>query len=353
MPDYRVLMHRDALKKAEGYLAALKAERKPGKYLQAQINAADLATVTTDAFVEMLMRTKVPKIFAESAVFGDGRDWNLTELSILGDISIATTVTIFDNGLHKHPQIHQPPFEGTLLFTPGALLQNGKLLPPADEAEVTANRQINFEGYYRLYERRLLPVFLYADAMAKEKGKSAFITIPGLGCGMFAGWYQGTLGVILQNTLTRFLENHGKQFSHIKVVYYDPYSECQDERTELHGISFFVRPLTKGNENKPQLCKPEMFAETGDFFTYYELFSIVAWDHVSWPGNDFYVGDRQTDDGVKAAATNSMQVMTGIQGEYEKSSFQYRPPKEYADWNEVIQRNNLQLSVQGQLQVFP
>ena len=35
----------------------------------------------------------------------------------------------------------------------------------------------------------------------------------------------------------------------------------------------------------------------------------MAWDYVSWPGNDFYGDLRNTDDGVKAAATNSMEVM--------------------------------------------
>ena len=40
-----------------------------------------------------------------------------------------------------------------------------------------------------------------------------------------------------------------------------------------------------------------------------DLFSVVAWDHVSWPGNDFYAGQRKTDDGVKAAATTAMQIV--------------------------------------------
>jgi len=40
------------------------------------------------------------------------------------------------------------------------------------------------------------------------------------------------------------------------------------------------------------------------------------WDHVSWPGNDFYGGSRSTDDGVKAAATDSMAALTGVEGRY-------------------------------------
>src|SRR5262249_44771579 len=42
----------------------------------------------------------------------------------------------------------------------------------------------------------------------------------------------------------------------------------------------------------------------------------VAWDHVSWPGNDFLGGSRATDDGVKAAASNSMSALAGVEGKY-------------------------------------
>ena len=59
------------------------------------------------------------------------------------------------------------------------------------------------------------------------------------------------------------------------------------------------------------------------------LFSIVAWDHVSWPGNDFFAGSRCTDDGVKAAATNSMFALTGIEGHYDPDRGAYLPPPPY------------------------
>ena len=38
-----------------------------------------------------------------------------------------------------------------------------------------------------LYERRLLPVFQHVNSIAATQGKSALLTIPGLGCGCFAG----------------------------------------------------------------------------------------------------------------------------------------------------------------------
>ncbi len=150
-----------------------------------------------------------------------------------------------------------------------------------------------------------------------------------------------------------FLKTHGSKFSNIKVVYYDPYSECENERFEIDGIGFLIRPLTKGNNNKPQLCQPEIYAETGDNFTDYELFSFVAWDPVSWPGNDYYIGCRMTDDGVKAAATNVMTLMTGIEGKYDPRTYRYLPPEEYADWKDVVFKNKIQIEVQNNVIVFP
>jgi hypothetical protein len=153
--------------------------------------------------------------------------------------------------------------------------------------------------------------------------------------------------------LIRFLQTHGRNFTNIQVVYYDPYQECENDRIEIEGISFLVRPLTKGNINKPQLCKPQAYAEAGDNFTDCELFSFVAWDHVSWPGNDFYGGARSTDDGVKAAATNTMMVMTGIEGNYDPQRCQYCPPATYSTWKDTISRHKLQLQVRNNLSILP
>ena len=114
-----------------------------------------------------LFDTKQPQIFAEMAVAGDGSDWSLTELGLLGDVSIAVPVTIFDNGNHSAPIPHAPAFSGTLIFTPGALLRNGRGHKPADWNEITApDGLLSAEGYYSLYRRRLLPVFRYINDRA-------------------------------------------------------------------------------------------------------------------------------------------------------------------------------------------
>jgi hypothetical protein len=354
MAKYQVLLSQIALQKAENYLESLKIESMfAGDYFGEVLADKNIDNISVEEFIELLVNTKHPQIFAESDIFGNGRDWNQFELSILGDISIAVPVIIYDNGNHSLPTIHEISFDANLLYVPGALLRNGKGNVPADYEEVTQNDQIGFEGFYNLYERRLLPPFLFANNIAKNNNKQAFITIPGLGCGQFAGKFRGSLEPELKNVLVKFLKKYSTSFQNIKAVYYDPYQNGDNERQEIENISLLVRPLLKSNEQKSQLCMPQYYEESGDNFSSCGLFSIVAWDHVSWPGNDFFAGSRSTDDGVKAAATNSMAVITGVEGIYSKTYHQYQPPDGYHDWGELVRRKKIQLSVESNLIVLP
>jgi len=342
---YQILTHDETYQRTAVYLDDLKqGKRNAGEYLR-HLLPAKLSMLGLVPFLELLMNSKRPQIFAETAVSGDGRDWNLTELGLLGDISIGMEVMVYDNGRHFHPDIHPDPFKGTLVYVPGALLRNGQGILPADWDEVTTSGMLNADAYYNLYERRLLPVFSYINEKARENGRYAFITIPGLGCGQFAGKFRGSLGRELERVLARFLREYNGRFPHIKAVYYDPYQECENARTEIGELSFMVRPLTKGNDDNPQLCQPTHYEENAGEFADCDLFSLVAWDHVSWPGNDFYVGSRATDDGVKAAATDTMRVMTGVEGRYNVLNYQYEVGKT-AVWNDIVQQNNLKIIVQ-------
>ena len=352
MSEYKILLNKETYQNVMAYLKAVKDGKiTTGAYLRKNLQDFELSQMEVNQFIERLINTKEPQIFAESAVSGDGQDWNQTELSLLGDMGIAVPVTVYDNGEHNNPTIHALPFKAALLYVPGALLRNDQGLIPADWEEVTRNGDLDFVAYFALYERRLLPSFMYANDVAKAKNKKAFITIPGLGCGQFAGKFRGHLGAELRNVLVKFLEKHNGRFLNIRAVYYDPYSEGSNERLEIGELTFFVRPLTKGNYDKPQLCEPTKYEEQGDDFSNCDLFSFVAWDHVSWPGNDFYIGSRGTDDGVKAAATDSMAVMTGIEGRYNARTYKYDPPNEYANWEDVILKNSMQIHAQNNLLV--
>jgi hypothetical protein len=349
---YKVHLHQDSFKKVKKYQKALALqEQQPGAYLQALLHGEAPASLSAQEFLELLVRTKKPNIYAESAISGDGSDWTQDELSILGDVGISVPVTVFDNGRWSNPQVHPTPLPAELLFIPGALMTGRGPAAPVDQQEVTLNDELDEAAYYRLYEHRLLPLFVHANAVSARKGRQAFITIPGIGCGYFAGDFKKVLKPVLEKTLFAFLEKHHPRFPHIRAVYFDPNRGLENARHEFSQLSFMVRPLQAGNRDKPQLCPPEQYEEDGDDFSDCDLFSIVAWDHVSWPGNDFYVGSRHSDDGVKAAATSSMAALTGMEGKYDPRSFKYEPPAGYDTWEEVVLRNKIQLQVRGNLAV--
>ncbi len=260
---------------------------------------------------------------------------------------------MYDNGLHSRPLVHDHSFAATLLYAPGALLRNDRGRMPADWDEVVSSGGIDHEAYYRLYERRLLPVLLFANRECERDNKRALITIPGLGCGQFAGRFSGQLGDLLGHVIEMLLQQHHGLLPFIEVIYYDPYSQSRNSRRQIGHISYMVRPLLQGNEEKPQLCLPRQYEEPGDEFSGLSLFSIVAWDHVSWPGNDFYLGSRATDDGVKAAATSSMLTMTGVEGVYDAARFRYAQPASYANWQDVVLQSGARLTSAGRTSVFP
>jgi len=100
---HTILIPDETRVRAVDYLLALRTgEARSGEYLAEALGESDPSTLTDATFLDALNNTKNPQIFAESAVAGDGSDWNLTELGILGDISIS--VTIFDNGNHTARQ---------------------------------------------------------------------------------------------------------------------------------------------------------------------------------------------------------------------------------------------------------
>ena len=346
--DYRVILGESTLEKVENYAARINQGANSGAELAAALIGINEKELNKWQVLSALINTKRPQIFAESQIAGDGTDWTLGELSILGDVSIGMTVSIYDNGAHQNPEIYDAPFIGHLIYTAGALLRNDRGHIPADWDAITVGNDYNEDKYFSLYERRLLPVFQYINDLSIQRGAPAFITIPGIGCGQFAGPFRGQMGSLFRAAIVYLLNKHGDTFSEIKAVYYDPYSECENENQIINGIQFIVRPLQSDNLGKSQLCRPSFLGQDTDGdFDDCELYSLVAWDHVSWPGNDYYLGARMTDDGVKAAATDTMKIMTGIKGHYSKEKRRYLPPKPYRNWNEVVAKNDLKIRVNG------
>ncbi|BCE00187.1 hypothetical protein [Marinicellulosiphila megalodicopiae] len=350
---YKIIIGNEVLIKVQNYKNELCDKNiEPGDLLKEKIGNSNINDISVNVLLEKIIQTKKTQIYAESEIYGNGSDWNHSELSILGDVCISVPVTVFNNGEHIHPKNHSSEFDATLLYISGTLLRNDNDQIPADYKEIVVIDHINDESFYQLYERRLLPILIYINQLASNKNRKALITIPGLGCGQFAGKFQGILGEMLKDTLHNILKKYVMNLPNIQAVYFDPFSECENERFKIEHISYLVRPLLQGNQEKTQLCLPSDYEDTSGEFSKCDLYSLVAWDHVSWPGNDFYIGSRQTDDGVKAASTDSMYQLTGVIGQYNQHTFCYEPPHPYRNWKAVVDSNNLNLTLKNNLLII-
>jgi len=137
--DFTLLLPSETQQKAEKYFQHISNGLTPGFKFSKDLSGFDKDSLAFDDYLEILFNTKLPQIFAESAIIGDGSDWNLEELSILGDISVAMPVSIYDNGNHNVPVVHDKELSGHLIYTPGALLRNDYNFQAADYEAVTTD----------------------------------------------------------------------------------------------------------------------------------------------------------------------------------------------------------------------
>lgn len=360
---YDIVMSEESFQKMKEYKNRISSSKQIiGKRFERKLLAVsqDISrTIEDESFLELLLSTKKPTIFAESSIKGDGGDWNKKELEILGDVNVVMAVTIYDNGVWPSPSSrftypthfkqHEHPFEGELLFTPGALLSHGKKrkrLPDLEEVISGDGKNIDQQKYNKLIIRRLLPLLVYANEKAGMEKKKAIITMPGIGCGAFSGQFRGNVGVHLNKAMKNLLELFAKKLTNILLIHYDPFSECDDEEYQYNAIMYRVRPsfITQKNREKTQLSHPSDLEEVKGEFENTKLFKIVAWDHVSLPGNDFLSGSKWTDDGVTAGGTDAMKhLMGGIEGHYNAKMGEYCPPRGYRTWGQYAEKNDIHL----------
>lgn len=135
--DYDIVLSQESLEKIILYKNDIISKTiEPGGYLKNSLDKViktgiSLEKISNEQFIELLLSTKKPKIFAESEIRCDGTDWNRKELQILGDINITMPVEVYDNGIwspsDKSFSKHTIPLNAELLFTPGALLKGDKI----------------------------------------------------------------------------------------------------------------------------------------------------------------------------------------------------------------------------------
>ena len=333
-----LIFNQNIFKQLDEYLDFLK-ENDPGENLK-KVIIGDFNKLSNDDLLKSLLKTKKPRIYAEREVLGNGHDWNIEELKILGNICAAFQVIVYDDGKHENPKIYKKPINFTYVFVPGALLRNDLHSNnnfAVDRDLLSEDRKINFDKFFKYYSDKLYPVLSYINKKSLNKNKKAFISIPGLGCGQFAAEFKGKLGNNLKECIVGILQNYGDEFSNIHTVHFDPYNECKNESLNVNGINLNIKPLLLG-EGHPQLSIKN-FSHIKNYENNLDLFTIVAWDHVSWPGNDFYENYRTTDDGVKSAASNLMSIITGQKGEYRSNC--YLPLNRDRTWESLIKENKI------------
>lgn len=348
-PSYTVLLHGDSLSRLTEFKESLaNGKTQPGGNLKQAMGETSIQNLSTEQFLDLLLRTKEPCIFAESGVALNGKDWTKEEFSILGDVSIAVEVTVFDNGAwNRHEEnfrVHEPPFSAHLLFVPGPLLSTPR---SPDYDETVVGGRLDYEKYAVLLKRRLIPLFHFAHSQSTSEEK-AIITIPGIGCGAFGGKFGKEVSNFLQRAIGEILTQYKEKLQNIRCVVYVPYSG-ETSTEQVGSISYRIRPYM--THSLPQLSKPISFQESGDDFSKLRLFKFVAWDHVSYPGNDFFRGSRYTDDGVAAAATDCMAKILGVEGTRTRET-DYEPPQGFDTWEDVVYKKKISLFVRNNLRVF-
>ena len=328
----------------------LEKNAKAGAYLQQKLANKDLNTLTDEQFIECLVQTKPDQIFAESTYYNGDTNWNGRELGLLGDLSCVIPTKAYDNGTWSHPDPHTNPLDVTLIYVPGPLLRSDypKNEKP-DLDEVSPGGVFNSEAYYHMIQRRLLPGLLHTNAAAALKGEELFVTVPGIGCGQFSGKFAKIIHSEFEKALNRLLKEHGAQLTQVKAVWYDNFDKEPATRN-VNGIDFLIRPLLKGG--LPQLCSPKRY---DDKYAQCKLVSLVAWDHVSKPGNDYWPGARATDDGVKGAATDTMPALSGYKGVYQVDRVvpEEAPEMNWSDYTRMKQEGGVLLRVAENFNHYP
>ena len=347
-PEYEILLRADVLRNVDDYREALSNNTtEPGSHMKKILKGHKLEDLSAEAMLELLLRSKKPLFFAKRSLKGDGSDWTPEEVRLLGDILLGVEVVVFDNGSWKPKdaefKVHPTPFTAHLIFIPGPLLTSNR---SPDYTAVVENGQLNSEKYLKLMERRLEPAFDYVHSESSVEHK-ALVIIPGIGCGLFGGKFVKELPTTLMKTISKILHRNCSRWSNIRCVTFVPL-DGETSSTTIGRISYRVRPHLK--HKRPMLSETKAFEEGAENFSQDRLFKFVAWDHLSYPGNNFFRCKRQTDDGVSVAATDCMSRVLGVKGKYDGRG-RYMPPKEYDTWENVVKANDILLRAERNIRL--
>ena len=281
----------------------------------------------SDIDITNLLKIKEITFFAESDIKNNLTDQEMLNLWYLGDLCVSyNNVLIYDDGAHVSPKIHDQPFNANLHFVPGLLLRNDNKRELLDSDVLDENLNIIIDKFISRFYHKLYPIFKSIDL----NDERSIITIPSIGCGQFSGEYHN-LQFYLYKAIKYILDIH--KFENINAIVFDGFDKVQSDEIIINGTKLISSPVVICDIQ--QLSLPSIWG-----YDDCKLNSIVAWDHGSWPGNDFYLHSRFTDDGVKAASSNIMTIITGVDGKYCRSTNRYLPENKQT-WYDIAKQSKL------------
>lgn len=302
-------------------------QRKMGRRLYEVLKESKIDKLTVSEFVDALLKTTRPLLFAEKLAHakGDGSDWTTNETMLLGRIArVVKDVTVYSKRTYNPTERdffaeNERP-QTTLLFMNGALLVGCK----ADYDRVVSNGHVDLKKFEEFLEENVLPSLLFANQDAGKEG--AVVTLPVLGGGEFAGGVNSLLSKEINASylpaMTNIIKKNKAHLPHIKAVVITGFndSQAQVNNTTIYTTKDSVGLYPQGEYQGLEKCK---------------VYTGIAGDHLSFPGNDGYAGSPATHEGGTCTRTNVYEKITGVEGNFVPSRTLYIPPQKYNYWLDV------------------
>ena len=322
-----------------------------GTELIAQLKKANItseeqaASLTNERLMQLLLKTKKARCFAETEV-GSG-NWTDVEFAILSAITTSVPVTMFADAKwgKGHADSYTEPQQGHLFFTNGPVLDPNSPISQSPNSEYyqltkpeNGQRVLDQDKYKAFFRQRLLPIFKEAQKKAAPQGKTPFVSIPGIGVGLFAGAFANQLkdsngdGAFKDAVYAVLNELTKEEFSGVVRIDMGPAHKNNKKVTiETNGVRVYEHDQGAdelGLRGPGILALPSTLgittAETlrDDQFLHC---SVVAGDPTSYPGNDMHEDSSNTNEGAVGGSTNVVGLTIGEAGKWNEHAKEYHP----------------------------
>ncbi|CAK8163606.1 hypothetical protein CAXC1_90001 [Candidatus Xenohaliotis californiensis] len=340
------------------------SRKKPGSRLAAVIkkkygkNIGGIVGFKPDDLIDCLIAAKEKFCAPSTAIVPSATEWTPEEFDLLSNICLSVPVNAFQSGIRpgnkfslRERNYNNKPFATNLSFVVGLLL-NGKGSP--DYNSVVVNGIIDKRRFRERLEGRLLPTLVHASERAKTLGKKAWISVPGLGAGVFSGDFSPEIvhGILLE-AIVEIVDSNKEILANIECINLETGGKIVD--TKGYDLSNFVSVLARKNGSRVSVAaSPQIYMKRGPFdpvsaseYTFgfncnmHEHFTLVAGSALSLPGNGALLGLSNTDEALKGSVTDLFSQLTGAKGRYRNTRKRYKPlhVKNWSDYTNKIREN--------------